>query len=46
MSQSFLAVSDDVHMKSQIFTLKWWKNQMLSSIKKNAHEIQPVYKCM
>ncbi len=26
MSQYCLAVQDDVHIKSQVFTLKWWKH--------------------
>ncbi len=28
MSQSFLAVSDDVHIKNHVFTLKLWKHKM------------------
>ncbi len=38
MSQLFLAVSDDVHIKSQVVTLEWWKYIKYDQLRKNTHE--------
>ncbi len=43
MSQSFLALSDNIHIKSQVFTLKWWKDIKYNQLWHNTHDRQPMH---
>ncbi len=43
MMSVFLCVLDDVHIKSKIFTIKWWK-QNVTNYEKNINEMQSLDK--